>query len=522
MKMMRTVVLTISLLAAVAVPAHAQFDAVGSLDFPTSSSGDVEQHFLRGVAILHSFGWVQARDQFQEAQALDPDFAMAYWGESLAYNHPLISQMNPDEPRAALQRLAPTKAERLAKAPTEREKGFLGAVEVLWGEGEHVARRVGYMEAMERLHEQYPGDSEVAAFYALSILSAVAATGDLGMRLKVKAGTIALGLFADNPNHPGAPHYAIHSFDDPEHAPLALQSAYRFSEIASAVAHAIHMPTHIFIQHGMWDRVSGNNQVAYDAARALWQPGNSLGDAIHPLDWGQYGDLQLGDYAKARLWIERIEAMSSEGGFLEGGARGQAGTARAMNTVSLLKARYIVETEDWKVVPITDELSANELLATALSAARLGDQATLRQAEAALGSARGGRTEIMQKMAGALLHAGMGHASVATGLMDEAEAAILEMAPPRGSASPIKPVFELYGEILLGLDQPADAAEKFETALVRMPNRPRSLLGLARAYAKSGNDEGAAEAYKQLTEVWAGRTSFDGYQEAMRFLQGQG
>ena len=113
MKMMRTVVLTISLLTAVVVPAQAQFDAVGSLDFPTSSSGDVEQHFLRGVAILHSFGWVQARDQFQEAQALDPDFAMAYWGESLAYNHPLVSQMNPDEPRAALQRLAPTKEEQI-------------------------------------------------------------------------------------------------------------------------------------------------------------------------------------------------------------------------------------------------------------------------------------------------------------------------------------------------------------------------------------------------------------------------
>jgi len=101
--------------------------------------------------------------------------------------------------------------------------------------------------------------------------------------------------------------------------------------------------------------------------------------------------------------------------------------------------------------------------------------------------------------------------------------AIVEtMAPPRGAADPVKPVYELYGEILLGLDQPTEAAEKFETALVRMPNRPRSLLGLARAYAKSGNDEGAAEAYKQLTEVWAGRTSFDGYQEAMRFLQGQG
>ncbi|HIF22916.1 MAG TPA: tetratricopeptide repeat protein [Gemmatimonadetes bacterium] len=509
-----------SVLAATALPVQAQFDNVGSIDFPTSSSGEVEQHFLRGVAVLHSFGWNQAVDQFKAAQEIDPDFAMAYWGESLAYNHPLVSQMNADEPRRVLQKLAPTAEERAAKAPTEREKGFLRAVEVLWGEGDHVNRRVGYMESMEQLHEQYPDDSEVAAFYALSILSAVAATGDLGMRLKVKAGTIALELFSDNPDHPGAPHYAIHSFDDPDHAPLALESAYRFSEIAPAVAHAIHMPTHIFIQHGMWDLVSGNNQTAYDAARALWDPGESLGDAIHPLDWGQYGDLQLGDYAKARLWIERIEAMSGEGGFLEGGARGQAGTARARNTTSLLKSRYIVETEEWEVRPITADLSANELLAIALSAARLGDQATLREAEAALGRAGGGRTEIMHKQAGALLHAGMGHAGVATGLMDEAQTAIDALAPPRGSASPIKPVYELYGEILLDLDQPDNAIEKFETSLLRMPNRPRSLLGLARAHVAAGNVHEAAEAYQRLMKVWAGRESFEGYQEAMRYLEG--
>jgi hypothetical protein len=156
-----------SVLAATALPVQAQFDNVGSIDFPTSSSGEVEQHFLRGVAVLHSFGWNQAVDQFKAAQEIDPDFAMAYWGESLAYNHPLVSQMNADEPRRVLQRLAPTAEERAAKAPTEREKGFLRAVEVLWGEGDHVNRRVGYMESMEQLHEQYTEDYEVAAFYAL-------------------------------------------------------------------------------------------------------------------------------------------------------------------------------------------------------------------------------------------------------------------------------------------------------------------------------------------------------------------
>ena len=522
------VVLIAGLLVLGARPAQAQFENVGSFEFPTSATGEAQQHFLRGAAFLHSFGWIQAREEFHAAQEIDPDFAMAYWGESLAYNHPLVSQMDPADPRSALERLARTPAERLAKAPTEREKGFLSAVEILWGEGDHVERRVGYMEAMRRLYEQYPNDTEVTAFYALSTLSASSATHDLTQRLNVRAGTISLNLFEHNPNHPGAAHYTIHAFDNPMLAPLSLEAAYRFSEIAPAVAHARHMPTHIFIQHGMWDRVSGNNESAYTAARELWRPDDPMGDAVHPLDWGQYGDLQLGDYRKARLWIDRLESMAFEGGFLEGGPRGAPGQARATNTVPLVKARYIVETEEWEVRPITDESSMHELLATGMSAARTGDQATVAQAEAALkemaerGPNGDRNANIMAKEVGALLHAGMGHASVATGLMDEAQAIVQSGADPRGAASPVKPVHELYGEILLDLDRPAVAIEKFETSLLRMPNRPRSLLGLARAYARTGDRDMAAEAYEQLTEVWAGRESFDGFQEARRFLVNAG
>ena len=402
-------------------PAQAQFDDVGSFEFPTSASGEAQQHFLRGAAFLHSFGWIQARGEFHAAQEIDPDFAMAYWGESLAYNHPLNSGMDPTEPRRVLDRLAPTRVERLAKAPTAREKGFLNAVEILWGEGDRADRTVGYMDAMSRLYERYPNDTEVAAFYALSTLSASTATRDLSQRLNVKAGTISLNLFEHNPNHPGAAHYTIHAFDNPLLAPLSLEAAYRFSEIAPAVAHARHMPTHIFIQHGMWDRVSGNNESAYTAARDLWRPDDPMGDAVHPLDWGQYGDLQLGDYAKARKWIDRLESMAFEGRFLEGGPRGAPGQARASNTVPLVKARYIVETEEWEVRPITDESSMHELLATGMSAAHTGDQATVAQAEAALkemaerGPNGDRNANIMAKEVGALLHAGMGHGSVATG-----------------------------------------------------------------------------------------------------------
>ena len=311
---------------------------VGSIDFPTSAGEEAQEHFVRGVAILHSFGYEQAREQFHAAQELEPDFALAYWGETLTYNHPLLPERDLESPREALVRLGETREERAAKAATERELGFLAAVEELFGEGELAQRRIGYMEAMRSLYESHPDDDEVAAFYALSLLSAVGPLRDDTFRLNVMAGSIGLELFERNPNHPGAAHYIIHSFDDPVHAPLALPAAHRFAEIAAAVSHARHMPSHIFIQRGMWNLVSKSNDSAYEAAVALWNPGVRVGDMVHALDWGQYGDLQRGDYAKARKWIVELDDLVER----------TEDTGRGMSTVPLVRARYIVETEQWE------------------------------------------------------------------------------------------------------------------------------------------------------------------------------
>ena len=508
-------VLFVAALAAAAAPAGAQFAEVGSLEFPTSArSEEAQRHFLRGVAILHSFGWKQAIEQFQAAQAIEPDFALAYWGETLCYNHPLFGGgrgLDEENPRAVLARLGDTRAERAAKAPTDRERGFLEAVEVLWSEeGSYDERRVGYMEAMGRLYERYPDDHEVATFYALSMLAGSRALGDQSLRLEVRAGTIAMRVFQANPDHPGAPHYTIHAFDDPIHAPLALDAARRYAEIAPAVSHARHMPTHIFIQHGMWDLVSAHNQSAHDAARALWQAGDSVGDAVHSLDWGQYGDLQRGDYERGRLWIERLEALVEQ----------SDGQQRAVATLPLVRARYIVESEQWRVEPVAADASTHELLATGLSAVRTGDLATARAAEEALAerAADGGAQDrIAHREVSASIRAREGDADGAVALMDEAIATVETLRAPNGAANPVKPPYELYGEILLELGRPAEARAKFDTSLLRMPNRMRSLLGAARAAAASG-DPGAARAhYGTLAGYWAGATDDAVYVEAVQF-----
>ena len=175
----------------------------------------------------------------------------------------------------------------------------------------------------------------------------------------------ALRLLDDNPNHPGAAHYAIHAFDDPVHAPLALPAAHVFAGIAEKVSHARHMPSHIFIQHGMWDRVSSSNQSAYEAAVDQWEPGDSLGDMLHSLDWGQYGDLQRGDYQRAELWIERLEGIAER-------VDEEAFTERMLAQV---RSRMVIEREAWSTGPVAEKSPATERLATGLSAVHGGDLA---------------------------------------------------------------------------------------------------------------------------------------------------
>jgi Tfp pilus assembly protein PilF len=92
------------------------------------------------------------------------------------------------------------------------------------------------------------------------------------------------------------------------------------------------------------------------------------------------------------------------------------------------------------------------------------------------------------------------------------------MRPPNGAASPIKPSHELLGEVLLEVGQPAEAAKAFEATLLRMPNRAHSLIGSARAHAKAGQRNRAAERYATLKDIWKGAGSLPGYREAERFL----
>ena len=460
---------------------------------------------------MHSFGWKEARAEFQAAQRLEPDFAMAYWGEALCYNHPLISEWDVETPKAVLGRLGDTSEARLVKAPTHREKGFVRAVEALFlSEGDTLTRRRAYMAAMRDLYEDYPEDHEVAAFYALSLLMA-AGRGEDAMRSNVLAGAVALQLLDANPNHPGAAHYTIHAFDDPIHAPLALPAAHVFARIAEKVSHARHMPSHIFIQRGMWDEVSASNQSAYEAAVDAYEPGDRLGDMVHSLDWGQYGELQRGDYERALQWIERMEGIAERA----------PDDHMAATSLAGVRARYAIEREDWQPEPFTDHTEAAELLAIGLGAVHTGDfdlaeqvahklaektdEAASQAGSLSYYSLTDKPLKIMNREVAGLLEIARGDAEAGLALLSESVDIAESMRPPNGAPIPQKPAHELYGEALLAAGRPEEARSLFERSLLRTPNRPLSLRGLARAHVALGNADEARKIYVRLDSGWQGR-----------------
>jgi tetratricopeptide (TPR) repeat protein len=502
-----------------AAPAHAASD-LGKLDFPTSGSAAAQEHFLRGVAALHSFWYDEAADAFREAQKAEPGFAMAYWGEAMTYNHPIWSEQDRDAALAALARLGATPAERAAKAPTEKEKAWLAAVEVLYGEGEKKDRDAAYAEALRKLHERYPDDLEVASFYCLSLIgpALTGPAGDERDRPLIRAAAILEELFDRNPQHPGVLHYMIHAYDDPLHAPLGLRAARRYAKTAPAAHHALHMPSHIFVQLGDWASTAASNEDAW-AASVAWVQRRELPidkRDFHSLSWLLYAYLQQGRLGKAEetLKIARQAAKESD-------------SPRILSSLKEMEARWAVETRTWRAElwpagkgkghgghqhqgggmrPVRGDGAL--LLAAGLDAARKGDLATAERAASRLrelagdGEDRYRIAETLEKEVSALVLLKRGRTEEALKLLAEACGIESQMPPPMGPPDPLKPSHELYGEVLLELGRFAEAARQFELALLRTPNRAASLLGAARTAVKLGDGETARDRYAKLAEIW--------------------
>src|SRR5215471_13839569 len=142
----------------------AQTVASPVLEFVATGDTHAHDEFILGVIDLHSSSYIEAAQHFQKAEKIDPDFFMAYWGEAMTFNHPFWDQQDIAGARRALAKLGATRAARAAKAPTPREREYLNAIEVLYGDGDRDTRDFEFEAAMKDLAFHYPSDYEAATF----------------------------------------------------------------------------------------------------------------------------------------------------------------------------------------------------------------------------------------------------------------------------------------------------------------------------------------------------------------------
>ena len=486
------------------LPALAQ--DLGETSFDNSGAAEAQEDFLRGLLLLHSFEYPDAREAFSRAREIDPGFAMAYWGEAMGYNHPIWQSQQTKRGREVLESLAPTLEERLAKAPTEREKAYLRAADRLfYGPGDKKERDYAFAEAMKEIHEDYPEDLDAAAFYALAILGT--SHGGRDFSKYMRAAAVVEGVFAKNPRHPGAAHYLIHSYDDPIHAPLGLRAAYVYADIAPAASHAQHMPSHIFVAMGMWDRVVASNEDAFESADARVKR-KGLGPAArayHALFWLAYGYLQQGRADDAMQTLRSIRK----------GVEETDGGSMPRNHLAMTRAAYVIETEEWDgeaarmeldVEGLGAETQATDAFATGLSAFKRAEEEAARTSLARILELSEAEPDqvvvaILRDELKALLLLDEGREADALTMLREAAEKERAMPFEFGPPSPVKPADELLGDVLLATGHAEEAQEAYTRALERAPKRKLSLTGLAKAAALAGDPASAARAEAVLREM---------------------
>jgi hypothetical protein len=508
----------IALVAASAVAQehqHGKGEKLGAVHFATSCNAEAQKQFDRAVALLHSFQFNHAIQGFNTALKNDPTCAIAHWGIALSqWSNPFAAGMKDNSQLRAGRESA--ERGRVAGAKTERERAYVAAVASLYSNFESTpqqARLLAYRDAMEGLSSKYPDDQEAQIFYALALAAAEEPT-DKTYAARIKAGLILEELFRKEPDHPGLAHYIIHTYDVPSLAGKALIAAQRYSDIAPDAPHALHMPSHTFTRVGYWQNSIDSNRAAAAASRRMGQTAEEL----HASDYQVYAYLQTAQDQAARKVLEALPEIASrfDPRVVVSGA---AGPDAGYFALAAIPARYAVERRDWQRAaelqpretpfPYTDAII---WFARGMAAARLHDAVKAQASVAALqyigkrldkvnDSYWAGQAEIQRLEVNAWSSLAEGRKELALAMMKAA--AEMEDGTEKKAITPgpLAPARELLGEMLLEINEPAQALEQFEATLNKEPNRFRALYGAARAAQLSGNREASRRYFSDLLKT---------------------
>jgi tetratricopeptide (TPR) repeat protein len=382
---------------------------------------------------------------------------------------------------------------------------------------------------MKQAHQAHPEDPDTAALYALSLLTEGQRVDDRDP-LYDEAEAVLRRVHEEVPTHPGAIHYSIHATDVDGRAENALDMVDVYGEIAPQVAHALHMPSHIYVRLGDWPEVIDWNLRSADAALERPVNGSISHHYIHAMDYVLYAQLQRGEDANAAATLDEALHKGTH----------QASFVSAFHA-AVMPARHAVERQQWEdavaleprtpdYLPWDQAVWAEGLswYARGLGAVHTGDLELAREAEERLTALRD-RAEAdgdqhfatyievdRQILAGWIAHA-EGNADKAIDSMRTA--ADLERTVEKHPVSPgaLVPPNEALGDLLAALERPAEALEAYRVSQEMWPKRYHTLLGAGRTAIAIGDEEAAKQYYGRLRAT-AGDSQRPGVVEARQYL----
>jgi len=489
---------------------------LGTVDFPTSCNATVQELISRGAALLHSFGYEEARCTFNDAAKSDPTCAMAYWGVARTWYHPIWAPPSPDELKQAAAAL-----DRAINAKTDRERDYIQALAVFykdWPTVDHATRAKNYERALAAVCDRNPSDDEAALFHALQLVAiGYLDPTDKTYTWQKKGSEILNQMLVRHPNHPGVAHYIIHSVDYPSLAELGLKAARAYATIAPDAPHALHMPSHIFTRLGLWDDSIASNTASTKSAIAQAQRlhgGGGSFDELHAMDYLVYAYLQQAKDTSARRVLAEMEEIT----------RLDEDQFAAAYAFAASPARWALERHDWRAAaaleikpawfPWNRFRNAEALVhyARAIGAARAGDVVAARRSNDEIAARRRAmpatRDYDWSGSIGAQWEAATALIALAEGKKDEGlrllrMAADHEDAVDKHPVTPgaMLPVREMLADLLLENGMAPEALKEYEAVLKAAPRRLNATAGAAKAADKAG-DKTKARAYAmQLQEI---------------------
>jgi tetratricopeptide (TPR) repeat protein len=495
----------------------------------TTRSPEAQQFFQQGVALWYGFNFDEAERSFREAARLDPECAMAYWGTALSLGMNYNWDFDPSR-EGEVYRIT-RRALELAPKATERERLLIQALARRHSEAPNPDRQklLGeYVSEMRRIHQSLPADSEVAVFFAASMMDL--RPWDLWTwEGQPKPGTLEIvavleRVLKKDPNHIGANHLYIHAMEAGLQPERALRSARRLAALAPRSGHLVHMPAHIFQRVGDFRSAARSNRDGADIDSPYIASdkisGRYIAYYIHNLDFLAFSHSMAGRSA---------DAMATARELAEAVARHRPAARGIMcPSASLVASDVLVRFRRWDDIlkapePPQADMAGRlfDVYARGMALVSKGDRAgaekALQQidaAAAAIGPAfatgaegtpyakagplliKAARSMLAGKIALARGDVEGGIRALREGIAAEDE---LPYAEPAMWRAPIR---ETLGGALLRASRPAEAETVFRDDLRRNRGSGRSLFGLMKSLEAQGRKREARKIEKEFNKAW--------------------